>query len=160
MSVNRYTTQSGLQTLANGKRCWIGTKEAHEAAKQAGTLPTDCLICITDDDDEFKTDQVIEDSQMVITSGGVYDALKQLRFNASSAFANLSDCYVDKGMISGLAYKTASDYPSGLTDSYCFVYYISAWSKYGIQLAVGQGNGKTYIRMLNNSTWTSWVAMN
>ena len=75
MSVNRYTTASGLQTLANGQRIWVGDKASHTAAKQAGTLPTDCLICITDDDDEFKTDDVIEDSQMVITSGGVYDAL-------------------------------------------------------------------------------------
>ena len=76
MSVNKYTTADGLQTLANGSRVWIGTKANHAAARQAGTLPTDCLICITDDDDEYKTDQVIEDSQMVITSGGVYDALK------------------------------------------------------------------------------------
>lgn len=76
MSVNKYTTASGLQTLANGSRVWIGTKANHAAARQAGTLPTDCLICITDDDDEYKTDQVIEDSQMTITSGGVYDALE------------------------------------------------------------------------------------
>jgi hypothetical protein len=76
MSVNKYTTASGLQTLANGSRVWIGTKANHAAARQAGTLPTDCLICITDDDDEYKTDQVIEDSQMTITSGGVYDALQ------------------------------------------------------------------------------------
>ena len=50
MSVNKYTTASGLQTLANGSRIWIGTKAAYEAAKQAGTLPNDCLIAITDDE--------------------------------------------------------------------------------------------------------------
>lgn len=50
MSVNKYTTASGLQTLANGSRVWIGTKAAYEAAKQAGTLPNDCLIAITDDE--------------------------------------------------------------------------------------------------------------
>ena len=52
MSVNRYTTESGLQTLANGQRTWIGTKDAYEAAKQAGTLPNDCLIAITDDEND------------------------------------------------------------------------------------------------------------
>ena len=75
MSVNRYTTQDGLQTLANGQRCWIGTKAAYEAAVQAGTMENDILVAITDDDDDFKTDQVIKDSQKTITSGGVYNAV-------------------------------------------------------------------------------------
>ena len=75
MSVNKYTNGE-LVTLSNGTRAWIGTLAAHDAAKQAGTLPTDSLIYITDDDNEFKTDQVIKDSQKVITSGGVYNALK------------------------------------------------------------------------------------
>lgn len=59
MSVNKYTTASGLQTLANGSRCWIGTKAAYDAAKQAGTLPSNCLIAITDDseDNNYSTEE-------------------------------------------------------------------------------------------------------
>lgn len=51
MSVNKYDHASGnLTTLANGSRTWIGTKEVYESAKQAGTLPNDCLIAITNDE--------------------------------------------------------------------------------------------------------------
>ena len=53
MSVNKYNDQTGeLITLANGSRTWIGTKAAHDAAKQAGTLPNNCLVAITDDEDD------------------------------------------------------------------------------------------------------------
>ena len=75
MSVNRYTTESGLQTLANGQRCWIGTKAAYEAAVQAGTMENDILVAITDDDDDYKTDTVAENDNRVVTSGGVYNVL-------------------------------------------------------------------------------------
>ena len=51
MSVNKYINGE-LITLANGSRTWIGSKEAYNAAKQAGTLPTDCLIAITDDEND------------------------------------------------------------------------------------------------------------
>jgi len=60
MSVNKYNDQTGeLTTLANGSRTWIGTKAAHDAAKQAGTLPNNCLIAITDDseDNNYSTDE-------------------------------------------------------------------------------------------------------
>lgn len=59
MSVNRYSTESGLQTLANGQRIWIGTKAAYDAEKQAGTLPSNCLIAITDDseDNNYSTEE-------------------------------------------------------------------------------------------------------
>lgn len=75
MSVNRYTTESGLQTLANGQRCWIGTKAAYEAAVQAGTMENDILVAITDDDDEYKTDTVAQNDNRVVTSGGVWNLL-------------------------------------------------------------------------------------
>lgn len=53
MSVNKYDHNSGqLTTLASGSRTWIGTKEAYEQAKQAGTLPTDVLAMIVDDVNE------------------------------------------------------------------------------------------------------------
>lgn len=59
MSVNRYSTESGLQTLASGQRVWIGSKDAYDAEKQAGTLPSNCLIAITDDseDNNYSTDE-------------------------------------------------------------------------------------------------------
>lgn len=77
MSVNKYTTASGLQTLANGSRTWIGTKAAYEAEQQAGTLPTDAIICITDDD-EGLAQEVTEDDPRAVTSGAVYDALQNI----------------------------------------------------------------------------------
>ena len=60
MSVNKYTTAEGLVTLANGSRMWVGTKAAYEAARQAGTMPTDVLVAITDDEvsyDHYSTDE-------------------------------------------------------------------------------------------------------
>lgn len=60
MSVNKYNDQTGeLTILANGSRIWIGTKAAHDTAKQAGTLPNNCLVAITDDseDNNYSTDE-------------------------------------------------------------------------------------------------------
>lgn len=61
MSVNRYDASTGeLVTLASGTRTWIGTKAAYEAAKSAGTLPNNCLIAITDDEEDhnhYSTDE-------------------------------------------------------------------------------------------------------
>ena len=58
MSVNRYTTAGGLQTLANGQRIWVGTESAHQQEKLAGTLPKDCLVAIIDDDKELMAEDV------------------------------------------------------------------------------------------------------
>lgn len=50
MSVNKVNKTTGeLVTLANGTRMWIGTQSAHDAAVQAGTMPNNCMVCITDD---------------------------------------------------------------------------------------------------------------
>lgn len=50
MSVNKVNKQTGeLVTLANGTRMWIGTQSAHDAAVAAGTMPNNCMVCITDD---------------------------------------------------------------------------------------------------------------
>ena len=50
MSVNKVDKTTGeLVTLANGTRMWIGTQSAHDAAVQAGTMPNNCMVCITDD---------------------------------------------------------------------------------------------------------------
>ena len=50
MSVNKVNKTTGeLVTLANGTRMWIGTQSARDAAIQAGTMPNNCMVCITDD---------------------------------------------------------------------------------------------------------------
>ena len=54
MSVNRYDSTTGqLVTLAGGQRLWVGTKSAHDAAVSAGTMPNNCLVAITDDEEEY-----------------------------------------------------------------------------------------------------------
>ena len=76
MSVNKYNASTGvLETLASGSRIWVGSQEAHDAAKQAGTLPIDSLIAITDDEQEL-AQEVIEDDPRAVTSGAVYTALQ------------------------------------------------------------------------------------
>ena len=75
MSVNRYDSTSGtLTSLAAGSRTWIGTKAAYEAEKQAGTLPTNCLVVITDDETEMDTVPTAG-SPVAVTSDGIYKAL-------------------------------------------------------------------------------------
>lgn len=50
MSTNLIDKQTGeLITLASGTRMWIGTKSAHDSAVQLGTMPNNCMVCITDD---------------------------------------------------------------------------------------------------------------
>lgn len=50
MSTNLYNKDTGeLCTLSGSVRTWIGSKAAHTAAVNAGTLPSNCLIAITDD---------------------------------------------------------------------------------------------------------------
>ena len=50
MSVNYVDKTTGeLVTLANGTRMWIGTQSAHDLAVQQGTMPNNCMVCITDD---------------------------------------------------------------------------------------------------------------
>lgn len=47
MSVNAY--QNGVSTNLTSQRIWMGTKAAHDAAVQAGTMPNNALVAITDD---------------------------------------------------------------------------------------------------------------
>lgn len=77
MSVNKYNASTGvLETLASGSRIWVGSQEAHDAAKQAGTLPINSLIAITDDEQEL-AQEVTEGDPRAVTSGAVYDAIGQ-----------------------------------------------------------------------------------
>ena len=53
MSVNRYDASTGeLTNIASGQRTWVGTQEAYKTAKQAGTLPNNAIIAITDDEQD------------------------------------------------------------------------------------------------------------
>lgn len=73
MSVNKYNASTGeLTNLASGSRIWAGSKAAYDAQKQAGTLPNNCIICITDDEEEL-AQEVIKDDPRAVTSGAVYD---------------------------------------------------------------------------------------
>lgn len=63
MSSNKVNKTTGeLVTLASGMRMWIGTKAAHDAAVQAGTMPNNCAVAIIDDYDEgydtYSTEEV------------------------------------------------------------------------------------------------------
>lgn len=59
MSVNKVNKDTGeLVTLANGTRMWIGTKSAHDLAVQQGTMPNNCMVCITDDYQTENTDWI------------------------------------------------------------------------------------------------------
>jgi hypothetical protein len=54
LSVNKYDSTTGtLTTLASGGRTWIGTKAQYDAQRSAGTLPNNCMICITDDEVDY-----------------------------------------------------------------------------------------------------------
>lgn len=57
MSVNKVDKTTGeLLTLANGTRMWIGTQSAHDAAVAAGTMPNNCMVCITDESNSVLPD--------------------------------------------------------------------------------------------------------
>ena len=84
MSSNKVNKTTGeLVTLANGMRCWIGTKAAHDAAVQAGTMPNNCLVAIVDDWQDATVD-VVEDGNMhPVTSNAVYDTLSKHIFGTA-----------------------------------------------------------------------------
>lgn len=76
MSLNKYDSSTGtLTNIASGSRTWIGTKAAFEQAKQAGTLPTNAVIMITDDEDDTIATEVIEGDTRAVTGGAVYAAI-------------------------------------------------------------------------------------
>lgn len=80
-----------------------------------------------------------------------------LRFNLSSEFSACSSAYTSKGIITGIVYKTVSDYPTQLADTYSYIMYISAYAGFGTQLLVGGTSGKLYTRCISDvSNWTPW----
>lgn len=81
MSVNKVNKTTGeLTTLANGTRMWIGTKAAHDAAVAAGTMPNNCMVCITDDGSDKTTK--------------FPDYVHPLTVASTTAWTATEDCYV------------------------------------------------------------------
>ena len=90
----------------------------------------------------------------------VFNALKsQIDLNRNSSFNKCSDCYISKGIASGIVYATASDFPTNVDNTYGLIFCISAWDGYAVQIVVG--TSKTALRRLQaGSSWTSWQYLN
>lgn len=108
MSVNKYTTAEGLVTLANGSRMWVGTKAAYDSAKQAGTLPTNVLIAITDDD-EGLAQEVTKDDPRAVTSEAVYSALGGAKTYIRHIESGDSIYYKISGSANAILFSTGQD---------------------------------------------------
>lgn len=107
MSVNRYNASTGeLTSLATGSRTWIGTREAYDQAKQAGTLPNNCLIAITDDEHSRNSEKISIDNTTVSANcewrtyghgwavkkdNVLYIQFSNLGVNANGGWVNLLD---------------------------------------------------------------------
>ena len=103
MSLNKYDPLTGtLTTLANGQRIWLGTKAAHDAAEAAGTLPTNCLIAITDDGDiSGVVDEVEDDNMNPVTSNAVAKAIPKVVEKTQNFTTNASGyLFLPKGVFS------------------------------------------------------------
>lgn len=100
MSVNKYNATTGeLISLAGGTRTWIGTKAAYEAQKTAGTLPTDVLIIITDDEEQTEAEQISYDNtDSSLVADNVQDAIDEITKAVASA-TNYSTTEVDTGRV-------------------------------------------------------------
>lgn len=73
MSVNKVDKTTGeLVILANGTRMWIGTKSVHDLAVQQGTMPNNCMVCITDDVNDFTSGECIRTSYLTLSSNLFY----------------------------------------------------------------------------------------
>ena len=91
MSVNRYDSSTGtLTTISSGGRQWIGTQSQYNAQKLAGTLPNDCLIIITDDEDKAAAEQITYDNtESGLAADNMQDAIDEAAENISNT--NLID---------------------------------------------------------------------
>ena len=184
MSVQYYDKDSGtLTTLASGSRVWTGTKAAYDAEKQAGTLPNNCIIVITDD--EVAMDTVpTQNSPVAVTSDGIHNAFTEANSdlkdttptqnsNKPITSGGIYTTLNTKYSCSGVSDNTKSDpiqiikdkwgteiNASGLwsigTNYYAwqaFVFYYS--SKYGAAIIFGYGDTMKYMRLFNTS-WTTY----
>lgn len=80
MSLNKYDSSTGeLTNIASGSRIWTGTKAAYDAQKQAGTLPNNALIVITDDEQQTEAEQISYDNtDSGLTADNVQDAIDEI----------------------------------------------------------------------------------
>ena len=174
MSVNKYNSQTGeLTTIASGQRTWIGTKEAYEQQKQAGTLPTDCLICITNDEDDTIADAVTENDPRAVTSGAVYDYVIPMAGTLGSLVyvqadndpdtptKNCNDIASGKAIYGGYAAFsnwTNIPFPEMSGTWAGAIYTFRGYFYYKWQIAVHYSGSYIAMRTQNgsNGTWNSW----
>lgn len=112
MSVNKVDKTTGeLVTLANGTRMWIGTQSAHDAAVLAGTMPNNCMVCITDDFPESGAINPTPSGDTVITQ------------NCSSRVGNIVmvSCVVSSSVdrVSGYVFATGLPAPKAQIQCSC-----------------------------------------
>ena len=133
MSVNIYDKDAGtLTALASGQRTWVGTQAAYKAAKQAGTLPNNILIAITDDENSRNSDVVDLKNYIDTTNcswnmygGGkafkkdnvLYITFANLHINASTTWTRLFNLQsitelgdITHPIVDGSVYGSASSY--------------------------------------------------
>ena len=120
MSVNKYNSTTGQLEPLSQQRIWVGTEAEYTAAVSAGTIGTDMLIYITDDE-QGPTDVVEANNKYAVQSGAVYDALEPLRQTTSGKFVlpnGLKICWGTlggwNGGSTGEGYRTAT-YPVTFT---------------------------------------------
>ena len=98
---------------------WTGTKAQCAAAQQAGTLPLNSLIMITDDGNDTIVNEVIEDDLRAVTSGAVYAALqnvgggpifKKQTLTAGSTSVTFTDIPTTSEYISDIYASNGMDY--------------------------------------------------
>ena len=87
MSTYSYDKNTGeLTTLAtSGQRVWVGTTAQYQAAKQAGTLPLNCIINITDDESDCWADGIKFDNTVSkLNASNTQDAIDTLAVYSTS----------------------------------------------------------------------------
>lgn len=114
MSSNKVDKITGeLVTLANGSRMWVGSKAAHDAAIQAGTMPNNCLVALIDDYEDATTDDVEEGNPKPVSSNGVYVRTEEIEDEISDIVnvygsKNLCPTFAS-GSVAGVTYTVNSD---------------------------------------------------
>jgi len=131
LSVNVYDKTTGTLTAlaSSGQRTWVGTEIQYKAAQQAGTLPNNAIICITDD--EVDTSHYSENE----TFTGMYwiDGKPIYRkVFKSSGTTTISNAFTNLGEIislTGVVYRTDGNIIHAITGADesnlygCYVYY-------------------------------------
>lgn len=142
MSVNKRDVTTGeLITLASGTRMWVGTKNAHDLAVQQGTMPNNCMVCITDDTTNGQTPVVMNISNSDVNVGEPFytdktNSMEVFKVVADAMFNNIDTSGVLKVYVGHATAYTTDDsgYPNIAVSTYIAS---SCWG----------ANGHPYIRM-------------